>query len=377
MKATIHPAPNPHEVAGNSRLLPAIPASPARAANLCVSRLSPAAHGGSAWQEGVDGSSPSEGSAKEPQTGHFSVGTTCRSSSVRWIGHLWSFEVQSLVLTSRRYQPHCPEPESTDNEAPVLAGCVGHPHPSEWHALSRRVALADNRAMSTNWRAFGAAAGVVFVILALIAFLIAPGPSEATDAKVFEYFNEHDAAILWQAALFGLSAPFFLWFAGTLAATIRRAEAPDATLLGGVALASAVGSASLYLVGIASWDALADAYGDTAGLESERPDLLGSSQVLFRLGLSAIEMANFTTAAFVGAAAIAFLSRRLLRGWLGWVGAVVAVVLLANGPLQVLSDSDAADVIGVLVFLLFLGWVLVTSVLLTRWTLRSGAEEGT
>lgn len=234
--------------------------------------------------------------------------------------------------------------------------------------------MAQDRAATTRWRVFGAAAGVVFVVLALIAFLIAPGPSEATDARIFEYFNDHDAAILWQAAIFGLSTPFFLWFAGTLAVAIRRAEHPDSALLGSVALGSAVASASLFVVGVAAWDALADAYGDTAGLVGERPDLLGSSQVLYRLGLSAIEMANFTTAAFVGAAAITFLSGRLLPRWLGWASAAVAVVLLVNGPVQVLSD-DPGNAVSVPVFLLFLAWVLVTSVLLARRTLRAEADE--
>lgn len=232
-----------------------------------------------------------------------------------------------------------------------------------------------SRLRATRGAVFGASAGVVFVALALIAFVIAPGPSEATDTKIFEYFNDHDAAILWQAALVGVSAPFFLWFAGALAAAIRRAEGPEASLLGGVALGGAVASACLYIAGIAAWDALADAYGDTAGLVDERPDLLGSSQVLYRLGASAIEMANFTAAALVGAAAIAFVSGRLLPRWLGWASAAVGVVLLANGPVQVLTD-EAGNVVAILVFLLFLAWVLVTSVSLTRWTLRSGADAG-
>ena len=45
-------------------------------------------------KEGVDGSSPSEGSAKAPQTGAFSFAGTCTISSVRWIwSHLRSLQV--------------------------------------------------------------------------------------------------------------------------------------------------------------------------------------------------------------------------------------------------------------------------------------------
>src|SRR6266516_4941085 len=46
-------------------------------------RLPFGAHG----KEGVDGSSPSEGSAKAPQIGAFCLTGTCTFSSVRWV---WS-----------------------------------------------------------------------------------------------------------------------------------------------------------------------------------------------------------------------------------------------------------------------------------------------
>src|SRR5439155_16256900 len=49
-------------------------------------------------REGVDGSSPSEGSAKAPDIGAFSFGTICSSSNVRWVwSRLWSFQFQKRV----------------------------------------------------------------------------------------------------------------------------------------------------------------------------------------------------------------------------------------------------------------------------------------
>jgi hypothetical protein len=51
---------------------------------------------GSHGKEGVDGSSPSEGSAKDPQTGALPFGLTCTRSSLRWVwSRLWSLQVQS------------------------------------------------------------------------------------------------------------------------------------------------------------------------------------------------------------------------------------------------------------------------------------------
>jgi hypothetical protein len=47
---------------------------------------------GSHGKEGVDGSSPSEGSAKAPEIGAFSFRRTCSTLNVRWVwSRLWSF----------------------------------------------------------------------------------------------------------------------------------------------------------------------------------------------------------------------------------------------------------------------------------------------
>jgi len=52
------------------------------------------AHG----KEGVDGSSPSEGSAKAPEIGAFSFSSTCRDSFMRWVwSRLWSFRVENAL----------------------------------------------------------------------------------------------------------------------------------------------------------------------------------------------------------------------------------------------------------------------------------------
>jgi hypothetical protein len=43
-------------------------------------------------KEGVDGSSPSEGSAKAPEIGAFALSSNCGASFVRWVwSRLWSF----------------------------------------------------------------------------------------------------------------------------------------------------------------------------------------------------------------------------------------------------------------------------------------------
>ena len=55
------------------------------------------AHG----KEGVDGSSPSEGSAKAQQMPAFDFGLTCTSSSLHRVwSRLWSFQIQNASFWS-------------------------------------------------------------------------------------------------------------------------------------------------------------------------------------------------------------------------------------------------------------------------------------
>jgi hypothetical protein len=52
-------------------------------------------------KEGVDGSSPSEGSAKAPQNGAFCFARTFTINNVRWVwSRLWSFQVEETYTTT-------------------------------------------------------------------------------------------------------------------------------------------------------------------------------------------------------------------------------------------------------------------------------------
>jgi hypothetical protein len=70
-----------------------------------------------------------------------------------------------------------------------------------------------------------AATGAAFSVIALVAFLIARGPSEPDGRGVFTYFSKHETAVDWQALLFGIAAILLLWFAGTIAHAARTTEA--------------------------------------------------------------------------------------------------------------------------------------------------------
>jgi hypothetical protein len=73
-------------------------------------------------KEGVDGSSPSEGSARYLQIGRFPFSSTCRSSSLRWVwSRLWSFQIRNAL----------PPPRASRDRR---SGCTGSwsPSPLRW-----------------------------------------------------------------------------------------------------------------------------------------------------------------------------------------------------------------------------------------------------
>src|SRR6266516_2361796 len=81
----------------------------AKTSEIRCHRLPPVA-AGSNGNEGVDGSSPSEGSAKAPEIGAFSFGSTCRLSNV---GQVWS-PLWSLQVEKRE----------SGSQTSALVGCI-------------------------------------------------------------------------------------------------------------------------------------------------------------------------------------------------------------------------------------------------------------
>jgi hypothetical protein len=77
---------------------------------------------GSHGKEGVDGSSPSEGSAKMPQIGPFPFRLTCMISSVRRVwSRLWSFQIRELLEVRHPDLGALPEREQSRPPGPSSA----------------------------------------------------------------------------------------------------------------------------------------------------------------------------------------------------------------------------------------------------------------
>lgn len=218
-------------------------------------------------------------------------------------------------------------------------------------------------ALGARWAAYEAASGAVFAVVALVAFLVATGPSDTSSAQsIFRYFAQNDSRVEWQAALFGVAAVFLLWFASALASAFR---ARDGGRYAGLLLASTAGAVALYSAGVASLLALAI---DVGPADSGTPSDFGltATRVLWNLGDATFTMSNFAAATVLLAAAAGVMTTRVVGSWVAWASVVAGAYLLVNGVAQALSNSDFVSTMGTIALLVFLAWAFVASVALTR-----------
>jgi hypothetical protein len=215
-----------------------------------------------------------------------------------------------------------------------------------------------------NWDRWAAGTGVGFVLAAAVAFLIVPDPPTADDGSEFvlNFFALNDSDFLWQSFFFGLAGVFLLWFGGTLAVALRRAEGDTPGRMPAIVATTAATSVALFLLGVIAWGALA------SGVEVMDQ---GVAYGLYQFGNFAFVMTDFPAAAFAFSVALGVVRSGLLPASVGWVGAVVGVLLLANAGGRLLADSSdfaAGGNVNRIIFVLFLFWIFVTSVFLMQRT---------
>jgi hypothetical protein len=212
--------------------------------------------------------------------------------------------------------------------------------------------MADPR-----WERLGAATGIVFVLLSLLALIIGGSPGASPD--VVQYFVDNRERALVQSFLAGVASIFFVWFLGSVRSYLRAAEGGTGRL-SAVAFAGGIVTLGFLMFSLTVTTALADGMAENAD-----PD---TSRAFYALVIQASDLTFFPVVAFTGASALVILRTKALPAWLGWLGIGVAVLSLSRGTaffveVGPFSSAGMLESVAIMAFLL---WLLLTSILLVR-----------
>lgn len=201
------------------------------------------------------------------------------------------------------------------------------------------------------WERWSPAAGLLYVVLFVIAILTTPDTGE-TNREILEHYadegNRRNDIIL--TALLAPAALAFVWFASHLRSLL--AAAAPASALPTLALGAGVASAGLLVVAAATFGSISFTYeeGDFE-LDPNTARLVGS------IGYGVFVGSMWMAGLVVLATSLVALRTRLLPAWLGWLGLLVALVLVfAFAFIPVFA---------------LLGWVALVSVVLLAQRPRS------
>ncbi|HLE98607.1 MAG TPA: hypothetical protein VI540_01830 [Gaiellaceae bacterium] len=215
-----------------------------------------------------------------------------------------------------------------------------------------------------DWDRWAPLTGIVFVALVVVTFFLpAASPPTLDDpaSDVVAWFEEHETALLANGYISGLALVFLVWF---LASLYRRLRDGGEARLGVVALGGGLVLATFALIAVSLQQYLA--WGLATDLDEETVRVLW---VLWAGGLGW----GFPLAILAGATALSAFKSGVFPLWYGAVGAIAALWFLVGSAAYAssgfFSPTGAFQWIG---FLVFLVWVLVTSVLML---MRQEAEQ--
>ncbi len=219
----------------------------------------------------------------------------------------------------------------------------------------------------SRWERYGAGTGIAFAILAVAAVLIVPQSPPAADDSVRQiqaYFTEHRDGLLLAGFITGLGVAFALWFVGSLRGHLTEADG-ETGRLASVAFGGGLVAGGLALVGTAISSAVAFSVA-----ESTLPGSQAVMRALFDLSNMTFSLAWFPTAVLVGATGLASSRTGALPMWHSRASGVmsVAFVIAAASTFVERGPLAAGGAYGYVMFLLFVAWVLVTSILLVQQT---------
>ena len=211
-----------------------------------------------------------------------------------------------------------------------------------------------------GWERAGAAMGIAVVVLLFVGEVLGGDdihPS-ATDSgqHVTAFYAANHSGVLAGTYLHGVALLGLLWFAATLAATVRTSGQDAMATLLATASAVTAGVFGLWLVITATL-----AFGAGPGQDP------GNAQALYQLRYLAETFWSLPVAALTAATAVAVLRGRVLPRWHGWFSAATALAFVVGGADMARSGFFAPDGdYGFLLFWLLPLWLLVTSIGLLR-----------
>ena len=200
--------------------------------------------------------------------------------------------------------------------------------------------------MLARWQRIEPLAGVVFVVLAVIALFTAGGEDFLADpSQLADYYLDDSGRIIAGEIIGGFAIFAFFWFVGAVRNRLRVSETPEGGL---PALAFGGGIAAATLVLVANAATMAGAF---------RADEDGSIDPAAAAALNDLSSvivgiaAPVALAVFVASTGIVSIATGVLPRWLGWLSLLLALGLLI-------------PVISWIFWLPFGVWVLAVSVLL-------------
>ena len=217
----------------------------------------------------------------------------------------------------------------------------------------------------SRWERYGAASGIAFAILAVATVLIVPQSPPAADdslGQIQGYFRDHRDGLLLAGYVTGLAIAFALWFTGTLRSHLMRAEGGTGRMAS-IAFGGGLVAGSIALIGTALTSALAFSVAQSAVPESQ-----AVTRALFDLGNMAFSMAWFPIAVLVGATALASSRTGALPAWHVRISGVLSIAFIVAAASAFVESGmlAAGGAYGYAMFLLFVAWVLVTSILVMQ-----------
>ena len=200
--------------------------------------------------------------------------------------------------------------------------------------------------MLARWQRIEPLAGVVFVVLAVIAVITAAGEDFLADpSEVADYYVDNSDRVIFAEIIGGIAIFAFFWFVGAVRNRLRVAETPEGGL---PALAFGGGIAAATLVLVANATTMAGAFRaeDDGQIDPAVAAALNDVSSLI-IGIAA----PIALAVFVAATAIVSIATGVLPRWLGWLSLLLALGFLI-------------PFISFIFWLPFGVWVLAVSVLL-------------